>query len=529
MIGVIAQEKDRVVVNEFFELFKTPWEFYSQNTQYEVVVAAEDFAGSIDAPVALLYAGRQLAFDEHHPYDVLKRDCGDRLRVRGRLIPLYGESASFKAKGAAVKSLGENILELADTEGVVVRIGYDLFEEVRMLLESGQPTENALYPALDDHISLMRELIVSVGGSFVEIPPVPAGHQFIVCLTHDVDHPLIRRHRFDRTALGFVARATIGSLLRFARGSLPLKDLLTNWFAALRLPFVQCGLARDFWRTFRAYRRIEQDVPSTFFVIPFSGEPGQTKDGTAPSIRAAGYAARDISSDLNEMTSQGCEVGLHGLDAWRDPSAAQAEIDEVEAASGSAPVGSRMHWLYFDSASPERLETAGLRYDSTVGYNEAVGYRAGTSQAYKPLDADLLLELPLLVMDTALFYPDRLNVSTREAELLVRRIIDTAQTDGGCFTVNWHDRSIAPERLWGDFYSTLLDDCRERGAWFATASDAVAWFRKRRSVPNTPEGFADLKEGTTASPDGLPGLQLRHHGAAGGALAHDRHQAAHHV
>ena len=44
-------------------------------------------------------------------------------------------------------------------------------------------------------------------------------------------------------------------------------------------------------------------------------------------------------------------------------------------------------------------------YDSTIGYNETVGYRAGTTQPYRPLAASRLLELPLHVMDTALFYP----------------------------------------------------------------------------------------------------------------------------
>ena len=41
-----------------------------------------------------------------------------------------------------------------------------------------------------------------------------------------------------------------------------------------------------------------------------------------------------------------------------------------------------MHWLYFDQNSPKTLENAGANYDSTVGYNETVGYRAGTAQGY---------------------------------------------------------------------------------------------------------------------------------------------------
>ena len=71
----------------------------------------------------------------------------------------------------------------------MIRLGFDLFAEVRHLLTEGQPTEFASIPTLDLHISLLRELIVSQGMALVEIPPLPAGHRFIVCLTHDVDHP----------------------------------------------------------------------------------------------------------------------------------------------------------------------------------------------------------------------------------------------------------------------------------------------------------------------------------------------------
>ena len=40
-----------------------------------------------------------------------------------------------------------------------------------------------------------------------------------------------------------------------------------------------------------------------------------------------------------------------------------------------------MHWLYFDRIAGA-ARAAGFTYDSTWGYNEAVGYRAGTSQVF---------------------------------------------------------------------------------------------------------------------------------------------------
>jgi hypothetical protein len=49
--------------------------------------------------------------------------------------------------------------------------------------------------------------------------------------------------------------------------------------------------------------------------------------------------------------------------------------------------------------------------------------------------------------------------------------------------VNWHDRSLAPERLWTRAYATLLAELRdEHRVWFATAGAAVEWYRWRRAI-----------------------------------------------
>ena len=42
-----------------------------------------------------------------------------------------------------------------------------------------------------------------------------------------------------------------------------------------------------------------------------------------------------------------------------------------------------MHWLLHDANAPSILEEAGYAYDSTLGYNETVGYRSGTTQVWQ--------------------------------------------------------------------------------------------------------------------------------------------------
>jgi hypothetical protein len=117
-------------------------------------------------------------------------------------------------------------------------------------------------------------------------------------------------------------------------------------------------------------------------------------------------------------------------------------------------------------------------------------------------------------MDTALLYPGHLDLAPPEARARVRGIIDDARRLGGTVTVNWHDRSIAPERLWGGVYTGVLEDLQQAGAWFSTAAQAVAWFRKRRAVVFEAVGSEPgaVRVRVAAGVGGaLPGLRLRVH------------------
>jgi hypothetical protein len=180
-----------------------------------------------------------------------------------------------------------------------------------------------------------------------------------------------------------------------------------------------------------------------------------------------------------------------------------------------------MHWLFYNADSAAILDQAGFSYDSSVGYNETVGCRAGTMQVYRPLGARNLLELPLHVMDTALFYPCYLNLKEDAAQERVWHLLDHAEEFGGALTINWHDRSIAPERLWEGFYRNLLQELERRSAWFPTAAQAVKWFRKRRSAAIEVEQTAGRVRvrARVAQSDALPGLRVRVHKPRADGLA----------
>ena len=486
MIGVIAKDGQLPLVEEFFELFKTPWEIWERGRKYDVVLTTRDEGPLPDAGLVVLFGSRpascdtQLAVEpqDYHRSGALAHRIGD--------LPVYGDLLTFMpapTQQAWVTSRqGIAGVCVKRETGLVLRVGYDLFEEVRFLLTVGQPVERAGVPTLDLHVDLLRNWILRAGISFVEIPPIPDGHDVTVCLTHDIDFVAIRDHKLDHSMWGFLYRATIGSARNFVRGRLTARRLLKSWAAAISLPFVYLGWIRDFWEPFSWYLATEAGLPATYYLIPFKRRAGEHVPGAAAARRATAYDVTDIRDWARRLIAEGCEVGVHGIDAWHDPARGREEMARVAGVVGGASLGIRMHWLLEKADTAAVLENAGYSYDSTAGYNDTVGFRNGTTQVFRAAGSRTLLELPMHIQDGALFYPQKLNLHEAEAEVRCRTLLETVAALGGVITVLWHDRSHGPERFWGDFYIRLLTNLKAADAWFATGSQAVNWFRARRRI-----------------------------------------------
>jgi hypothetical protein len=486
LIGVVARADQIGVVEEFFELFKTPWEFYLAGRQYDVVIATTDVEPNIDARLLLVCASTWKGIDAGLGITSIALRRGGVLRDVDGSVPIYGEVLTFADSGDEIACITTNS-EIAglriDSDGsMVLRLGYDFFDEVQFLLSTGQPIEYAHVPTLEIHIRMLRTWIFSAGIPLLEIPPTPPQHRFIVCLTHDIDFVGIRRHWLDHSMWGFLYRATVGAVRNFTRRRISFRRLLQGWLAALSLPLVYAGWVKDFWEPFEWYLEAERDLPATYFLIPFKRRAGDKAPRPHASRRATKYDVNDLPNETAALRKAGCELGVHGIDAWHSVERGREEFDRVAAAGGGSSIGIRMHWLLRDARTPSVLEDAGYAYDSTVGYNETVGYRAGTTQVFRPQGVRRLLELPLHIQDGALFYPQQLDLSEAEAEQRCHSMMDNARNYGGVLTVLWHDRSHGPERFWGGFYIRLVQELKSLDVWFGTAGQVVEWFRKRREV-----------------------------------------------
>jgi hypothetical protein len=427
---------DKYAVEETFQLFTVPWEWYETGRQYDVVIARK-----MDVP-----------------------------GWTGNLIDLTSN---------------------------------DFFKKIGNLLNTGHPHLHE--PLCDILLDTLRQELIQYT-ILVEIPPTPWGHPYMVALTHDVDVTSVRECR--PVTVGYAAFRCI------THGEI---------CAGVRLALSRIGIGNDPWVLFGRWKTFEDQlgVRSTFFFVPKNNDMGMR----AHPYRACGYDIKEKQDVMHDLMQGGWETGVHGIDNWADAKRGKEELAEF-GIEGKTP-GNRTHWLLFDKNSWKTLDEAGYSYDTTFGYNDDVGFRAGTTQVYRPRGVQNLLELPLHIQDLGLFgkfcwaptdsgwiKTPCLHLDEPAAYAYCNRIFDYARKYGGAVTVLWHYENLTPPRDWSGLYADLVKRAKADGAWVTTAGAVVEWFRTRRLVRVT---CKNERDGLTISTDGvlpadsLPQLTLRLH------------------
>ena len=65
MIGVLSKDNETRAVEEFFQLFKTPWEFWDPCKQYDVVIATrEEIPQDINSSALVIYQSSVIELDD---------------------------------------------------------------------------------------------------------------------------------------------------------------------------------------------------------------------------------------------------------------------------------------------------------------------------------------------------------------------------------------------------------------------------------------------------------------------------------
>jgi hypothetical protein len=324
----------------------------------------------------------------------------------------------------------------------------------------------------------LAEHAAKLGQRTTLLPRWPEGRRFAVCLTHDVDV--------------VSERATPMQVLRDARAAFgPDGSPLP-----LRLARPPVRIARGARRLSRApslARTLERSVAletargltaSYFFTAPPAGTWTRWDCVYAPDDRCEfrGATCR-IGDVMRALRDEGFDVGLHGsYESARAPGVLARERAILEGVLETPITTTRQHFLHWDVRWTPRLqEEAGLRADSSLGYNRNVGFRAGTSLPFRQFDvaADRpldLVQVPLVVQDAALLGP--IAAANGDPRRTIASLVDEVAEVGGAITLVFHpDKLTRPN--WLALYEWTLERAQESGAWVTSVAGLDAWWRER--------------------------------------------------
>lgn len=335
-------------------------------------------------------------------------------------------------------------------------------------------------PLIDAYAKQLRRRIDTWCVRFGRQPePVPRwkdGSRFAVVLSHDVDD--IRFYSW-RDALRLLGRARSPVSYAVRRSLVQLARTLARG----RAP------GDPYW-SFAKWIAEEQShgFRSSYYVFPSRPSRPHEYDATyrlADPIEFEG-SSMTFSSVLRILLERGFEIGLHAsYRSYESGEELRRQKLQVESALGAPVQGIRQHFLRFEARRTwAAQEEAGFVYDTTLGYNEAIGFRAGIAAPFRPWDASRrerrrILELPLMVMDGALFRTLKLDGPTA-----ARRTIEhlrTVEDVGGLAVLLWHPNGADQEHFpgWWDAYREILLYLSRRPAWVAPAGELARWWIER--------------------------------------------------
>ncbi|TKR25240.1 hypothetical protein DM868_10745 [Natronomonas salsuginis] len=321
-----------------------------------------------------------------------------------------------------------------------------------------------------------------------ESPTWPGDASFAVCLTHDVD-----------TVTEHSIRQTYRRLVNTARCREQLS--LDAYVQKVSESFLRLGydtikslqLGSDPLHQYERWLNIESSVKgtSTFFFI--------ADERTARHHTDTHYSFSDtvvfdqetmtVGEMIREIDDRGWEIGLHPTwPSYDDPKELERQKSRLESVLDHEVKSVRQHFLHYDiGQTPRAHADAGFQYDSTLGFNDNVGFRFGTSYPWQLYDLEAeeslpLIEIPLVIQDNALLNQSKgLRLDVETAFEYVKQIAAEVKSVGGVLTLLWHPSSIS-NREWRSLYTRVLEYLKEEGAWFGSVREIGEHWKQQSDV-----------------------------------------------
>ena len=193
------------------------------------------------------------------------------------------------------------------------------------------------------------------------------------------------------------------------------------------------------------------------------------------------YDFKKISKDIQILKESNKDIGLHGgFGTHIDPNKLKSEKEKLEGIINQPVYGIRQHFLKFDFPTTWITQNeANFFYDTTVGFNDKIGFKNGIAFPFYPPDNDTnplpLIELPLIIMDAAVW--SGLKLTEESAIQAIQQICETIRQNKGLLTLLWHNNVLSMHggRIYKDILKILVND----SVYIANGIEMARWWQAR--------------------------------------------------
>ena len=274
-------------------------------------------------------------------------------------------------------------------------------------------------------------------------------HKFTTCLTHDIDEVNSAwKHR-----------------IRIALENKKYLKATTNFLKHLIKPFYP-------WQNINEILFLEEKlkVNSTFFFL--------TNHNKIDKIKNADYQLKEkyIQNIMCNIKSVNSEIALHGSYKTHDN---LKKIKHDLTFLNQETKGNRFHFLQWEMGkTPLIIEKSELAYDTTLGFQEQIGFRNGICTPFylynfKDEKAYNFLEIPLNIMDCSLAFENYMNINSKNVIKTITPMINEIKKFEGALTINWHNTFFSDytNKNWGEIYTEIINICKAKNSIFVTCEE----------------------------------------------------------
>lgn len=283
-------------------------------------------------------------------------------------------------------------------------------------------------PIVNEYIELLWNWITSLGFSF-QRKKLWNEFDFVACLTHDVD--VLRK---------WSKKGIYAEILKY--GYIAIKNhKIFNSISGMVKSLESIFSFKDPYWNLMDIINIERQFGFNSSFYFFGVEPEQSE--MIYSVRFS-----KLSNLIREIQEKRCEVGLHGsFHSYNNLDILKKEKKSLEKISANI-YSSRQHALLLDIQKTFAIyEKLGIKYDTTLGYADHEGFRAGFCMPFFPyyFDEDRafnILEFPLVIMDYTLRSRRYRNLSVKDAWQSIESIIEKVRNVNGCIVLLFHNSCL---------------------------------------------------------------------------------------